>query len=126
MTRDEYDRIVATVARASNRSIHDAADALVAQGIRPPQVPQAESYVEACRVYGALQDLRPLRDICDDYGWSDPGAIQHVAIAATQRRKFVVLQQEEDGQPQVAVYIYATDSDAGDWWMISTPEVLAS
>ena len=129
VTRDQFDRMVVAVARAAEVSPEDAARQLQAQGVRPDLAPMAPSYVEACEIYGALQDMRPLQDICDDYGWSDPGLIQHVALAATRRRKFIVLQQEEDGQPQVQVYVYSTEDTAdamGRWWMLDTPVVVAS
>lgn len=125
MNRQDYDRVVAAVAEETNLSLESIPGLLARQGIVPESTPVLKDFSETMLVFGMASDMRPHQTICNEHGWNDPVGIEHVAMAVTKQRRFVLLQCEEDGQSQVQLYVYDL-LDPGRFWMIELPVVLAS
>jgi hypothetical protein len=121
MDRSTYDRL---------RSIVDSAtpDAKLASlGIAPDSWPRTLAFNENCNILGAEIYTGPIDLLAREYGWSDPDEIDHVAVAKTPTRDFVVVQQHPDNTPDVSVYVYRTDDSASgtDWPTCWTTDALS-
>lgn len=110
MDRYHYDQLVLGIQMLVHTTDTETISHMLVQcEIEIDEWPQTRDFEEQMAIFGATEDHRDLRTICSEFGFSDPQAIDHVAIARTKDRIFMVLQTHEHNTTEVSVYIYKTD-----------------
>jgi len=139
MDRQEFERLAHTMSQQASASwptAEHAAKFLAFNGVEPDVLPRTSRYLENVQFLGAIEwptaTKGQRKEICDEWGWSDPEDIAFVAIASTTARNYgsdiiqpmrtvVVLQMMNQD-----VQIYWMDGNGNGWTTSPVTDILAS